>query len=290
MIQKSKLLICFLMVICSNSFSQTPLKSEVASRNDSKTIVFIHGLFVNHTGWEDWMKFYQAKGYTCYAPAYPLKYDSPQNLRKNIASGKIETLRLAEIIKFYEDTISKIGGKPILIGHSLGGNLVQILINKGIGSAGVCIHSGPPKGLISLKRSFLKSNLPLLRASKKVPFLMSFKHWQYSFTNGMSLAKQQDTYERLLVPESAIIAKDATSSLTKIDFKKAHAPLLFTSGTSDHIIPVSLNKRNVKKYKGKNSVVDFKVFENRNHLVLAADGWEEVAGYIENWIVKNQSK
>lgn len=276
-----------LLLITANSYSQS---AKTNSMENSKTIVFIHGLFVTNNCWDEWIKYYESKGYKCYAPAYPLKNDCPQNLRKNITVGKIETLRLETIIKFYGDTISKIGGKPILIGHSLGGNLVQLLINKGYGSAGVCIHSGPPKGLISFKWSFLKSNLPLLTASKKKPYLMSFKKWQYSFTNGMTLEQQKSTYENYLVPESAIIAKDATTNISKVDFNKPHAPLLFTSGSADHIIPASLNKRNSKKYKDKNSIVDFKVFENRNHFVIGADGWEEVAAYIENWIVKQNIK
>ncbi|MBS1556070.1 MAG: alpha/beta hydrolase [Bacteroidetes bacterium] len=251
-----------------------------------KTIVFIHGLFVTNNCWDEWKKYFEERGYTCYASAYPLKNESPLNLRKNIATGKIETLRFQNILEFYESEIKKIGGKPILIGHSLGGNLVQLLINKGLGSAGVCIHSGPPKGLISFKHSFLKSNLPLLRASTKKPYLMPYKNWQYAFTNGMTLSEQQATYDNYLVPESPQIAKDATTKITKVDFRKPHAPLLFTAGSTDHIIPASLNKRNYKKYKDKNSVTDFHLFQNRNHFVIGAAGWQEVAAYIEQWINK----
>ncbi len=283
-----KILVMLLMIkITAYSYSQT---SKVNAMEEVKKIVFIHGLFVTNNCWNEWIKYYEAKGYTCYAPAYPLKNDSPKNLRANIASGKIETLRLKTIMQFYEDTISKIGGKPILIGHSFGGNLVQLLINKGYGSAGICIHSGPPKGLISFKYSFLKSNLPLLLASDKKPYLMSFKNWQYSFTNGMTLEQQKSTYENYLAPENATIPKDATTNIFKIDFNKPHAPLLFTSGSDDHIIPASLNKRNANKYNDKNSIVDYKVFENRNHFVIGADGWQEVAIYIENWIIKQNLK
>lgn len=269
------------------AFGQTKVEVEkTITANNNKTIVFIHGLFVTNNCWDEWKKYFEERGYTCYAQAYPLKNDTPQNLKNNIATGKIETLRLQTIVDFYEVEIKKIGGRPILIGHSLGGNLVQLLLNKGLGRAGVCIHSGPPKGLISLKHSFLKANLPLLRASKQKPYLMPFKNWQYGFTNGMALAEQQRTYEEFLVPESPQIAKDATTKVSKVDFRKPHAPLLFTAGSSDHIIPASLNRRNFKRYKDKNSVTDFKEFENRNHFVIGAAGWQEVAAYIEQWIAK----
>ncbi len=279
---KTFIMVFILMISTINSFSQQ-LASPVNNKK-SKTIVFIHGLFVTGNCWDEWKVYFESKGFTCYAPAYPLKNDSPQNLRKNIDKGKIETLGLETIIKFYKDTLHKIGGKPILIGHSIGGNLVQLLINQGYGSAGVCIHSGPPKGLISFKWPFLKSNLPLLMASKKKPYLLSHKQWKYSFTNGMSAEQQELTYNKFLTPESSQIAKDATTKIAKVDFKKPHAPLLFISGTSDHIIPASLNKRNAKKYKDKGSVTNLKNFENRNHFSIRADGWNEVAGYILTWI------
>lgn len=261
----------------------TVAPAPAAPRN-GRTIVFMHGLFVTNNCWAAWVKYFEAQGYTCYAPAYPLKNDSPQHLKQHMRTGKIETLRLAAIINFYQDTLAAIGGKPILIGHSLGGNLVQILANQGYGSAGVCIHSGPPKGLISLKWPFLKSNLPLLTAPKDKPYLLSFKKWQYSFTNGMSLENQRSSYENYLVPESAAIAKDATSNLAKVDFNKPHIPLLFTAGANDHIIPASLNKRNAKKYADKNSVTDYKKFDGRNHFVIGADGWQEVAAHIATWL------
>jgi pimeloyl-ACP methyl ester carboxylesterase len=279
---KKLFLLSLTFTIISSSFSQT-LNSNAMT--NSKTVVFIHGLFVTNQSWNEWKSYFETQGYTCYAPAYPLKDDSAQNLRKNIATGKIETLHLDSIIKQYEDFLKKLGGKPILIGHSLGGLLVQILVNKGYVSAGICIHSGPPKGVFSFKWSFLKSNLPLLLASKKKPYLMPFKNWQYAFTNGMSLEEQKASYEKSLCPESAIIAKEATTSITKIDFKKAHVPLLFINGSIDHIIPTSLSKTNIKKYTDANSVVDFKEFEGRNHYTCNAPGWEEVATYINKWII-----
>src|ERR1041385_1938747 len=99
----------------------------------SKTIVFIHGLFQNPKSWEGWMKYFQEKGYTCYAPAYPFHEGEPNELRKNInpALGK---LTFGQVVDSLAAFIDKLPEKPILIGHSMGGLAVQKLLemNKGV--------------------------------------------------------------------------------------------------------------------------------------------------------------
>lgn len=113
---------------------------------------------------------------------------------------------------------------------------------------------------------------------------MSFSKWQYAFTNGMSCDEQKESYYRFAIPESKLVVRDTITSAAKVDFKKAHAPLLFIAGSSDHTIPASLNYSNYKKYKHPHSVTAFKEFPGRNHFVLGQPGWEEVAEYILEWI------
>ena len=251
-----------------------------------KTIVFIHGLFVTSNCWDEWKRFFEEQGYRCYAPAYPLKGDSPENLRKHIRSGKIETLRFEQILDSYTDFVSGLADQPILIGHSLGGLIVQLLLGRGLGSVGICVHSGPPRGVFSLKFSFLKSNLPLASpfADRSKPYLMPFEHWQYAFANGMSPEAQRAAYERYLVPESRQVVVDVTTDLGAIDFTKPHVPILFTAGTADHIIPASLNRDNWKRYSDRDSVTDFKEFEGRNHLTIGTEGWDAEAAYVASWL------
>lgn len=115
---------------------------------------------------------------------------------------------------------------------------------------------------------------------------MSFKQWQYAFTNGMNCEDQTNAYYNFAVPESKLLVRDGLSKAAKIDFKKSHDPLLLISGSTDHFIPASLNYSNYKKYKNKNSVTDYKDFPGRNHYVLGMPTWKEEAGYIAEWIEK----
>ncbi len=115
---------------------------------------------------------------------------------------------------------------------------------------------------------------------------MSFTEWQYAFTNGMPFDVQKEAYYNLLVPESKLLVRDATTSAAKVDFARPHAPLLFLAGSTDRFIPASLNYSNYKKYTDSKSITDYKEFAGRNHFVLGQPDWKENVDFILNWLAK----
>ncbi|HEV8283765.1 MAG TPA: alpha/beta hydrolase [Chitinophagaceae bacterium] len=254
-----------------------------------KNIVFVTGAFVGSNCWDEWQTYFQSKGYKTIAPPWPYKEGSVAELRsmhpsKNVGLTK---LTLSEVVDSYANVIKGFAEKPIVIGHSLGGLMTQILVNRDLAAAGVAIHSVPPLGVFPYEFSFLRGgwkSLGLFTSLKKT-YLMSFKDWQYAFVNGMPLQEQQAAYEKFTIPESKMVARGGLSSAAKVDFKKAHAPLLILSGSTDHIIPAHLNNRNFKKYKKRDdSVLDYKERIGRNHFVLGQPGWEGDADYVLGWI------
>jgi pimeloyl-ACP methyl ester carboxylesterase len=250
----------------------------------SKTIVFIHGLFMNPSSWEPWMKFFEAKGFNCFAPAYPFHEGNPSDLRTNIDPG-LGKITFGQVIESLSDFIDKLPEKPILIGHSIGGLAVQKLIEMNKGVAGICIDTAPPKGIFSFKWSFLKANLSTINPFKGDSVCeASVKWYQYAFCNTMTLVETQVEYNKYVVPESRNIPRSSTKDDGKIDFRKPHSPLLIIAGEKDHIIPSSLNRKNFEAYKDKNSKTDFKEFSGRTHYICGQKNWEEVAGFSNNWI------
>jgi pimeloyl-ACP methyl ester carboxylesterase len=256
----------------------------------SKTIVFITGAFVSHHGWKEWQSYFESKGYKTIAPAWPHKNGTAEELRNRQPNDTaLATLTMTELVDHYAAIIKALPEKPILIGHSLGGMLTQILLNRDLAQAGIAIHPAPPLGVFPYEFSFLKAGWKVLGlfTSLKKTYLMSFKDWQYAFVNGMSLQDQKKAYEENTIPESKTVARGALTSATKIDYEKPHAPLLITSGDIDTIIPAHLNYRNYKKYKQNGSVLDYKEFKGRNHFVVGLPTWKEDADYILDWISKH---
>jgi len=254
------------------------------NKTTSKTIVFIHGLFLNPTNWDNWVKYYEAKGYKCYAPAYPYHGGNPADLRKKV-DPKLGNLTFGHLIDNLSDFINKLPEKPILIGHSMGGLAVQKLVELNKGVIGICIDPAPPKGIFSFKWSFLKANLPTINPLKGNSVCMpSVKWFHYSFCNTMTMEQTKIIYDKFVVPESRNIPRSSTKKDGKIDFKKQHSPLLFIAGEKDHIIPLSLVNKNFRAYKNRNSITDFKEFSDRTHYICGQKNWEKVASYIYEWI------
>jgi pimeloyl-ACP methyl ester carboxylesterase len=256
----------------------------------SKTIVFIHGLFFTSASWEPWIRRYEAKGYRCLAPEYPSRDHPVETLRKNHPDPVLGRLTLSEVVEGYANAIKALGEKPIIIGHSLGGLIVQLLLQRDMAVAGVAIDSAPPKGVFVPAWSFIRSNWPVINpfASKTEPLLMSFEHFQYAFVNTLPLAEQRAIYDTCVVPESRTAALGALSDVAKVDFARPRPPLLFIAGGNDHIIPPALNKANFDKYRGMPgvNVTDFKEFAGRTHYIIGQKGWEEVADYTLVWLTE----
>lgn len=253
----------------------------------TKTILFVTGAFVTHHCWDEWRVYFEERGYTTLAPAWPFKDATAAELRaRQPYDTDLAHLTLAELVDHHANIAKNLPEKPIIIGHSLGGLITQILVNRGLATAAVAIHSVPPQGIIPYEFSFLKSTWGALGlfTSLDETYLMPFDTWQYAFVNEMPLEEQQKAYDLFTAPESKRVARGGLTSAAAVDFDKPHAPLLLTSGSLDNIIPAHLNNRNYERYKKNGSVLEYKEFPGRNHHVLAQAGWESDADYILDWI------
>ncbi len=250
----------------------------------SKPVVFIHGMYMNSLCWEQWIPRFESKGYKCLAPNWPGRDRPIDVLRKKHPDPQLGRLTLSSVLEHFMDIIKTLDEKPILIGHSMGGLAVQLLLQRELAAAGVAIDSAPPMGVFTTKWSFLKSNWPHITpfVSQSSPIEMSFERFQYTFVNTLPLAEQQAAYNRYVLPESRLVPRESLTA--RVDFKRPHPPLLLIAGSADHIIPASLNKSNYAKYKDSSSITDFKEMAERTHFIIGQKGWEEVADNVLAWL------
>lgn len=262
----------------------------------AKTAVFVHGAWMTPRCWEQFAGFFQQKGYRCVVPTWPHK-DRPIDELKRAPPPELAGLGVAEIVDHYARIIEALDEPPALIGHSFGGLFVQLLLDRGLGRAGVAIDSAPPQGVIPWQWSALRSNAGVLLTwrgwERIVP--LSFPQFQYAIAHSLPLAAQEAAYERNVVPETGRIFFQAAFSLldahsaVRVNFANAQrAPLLLIAGSEDHIIPAGLNRSNYAKYRRFAARTDFKEFPGRTHWIIAQDGWEEVAGYVASWLEEVQ--
>ncbi|MEO8765533.1 MAG: alpha/beta hydrolase [Ginsengibacter sp.] len=252
----------------------------------SKLVVFITGTFISNNCWDEWMIYFESEGYKCIAPAWPYKEATAQELRNGPADGAISLNTITSLTDHFATLINALPKKPILIGHSLGGLIVQLLLQRGAGIAGVAIHSFPPQGVNRFWLSFLKVTWEtmMLFTSGKKTYMISFRKWKYAIANAMTYEQQKQSYYSYAIPESKKIIRDTFKCKTKIDFKNPHPPLLLTSGSNDKVVPASMNYDNYKRYKHSSSITDYKEFEGHTHLIFALSSWNKEADFILYWL------
>lgn len=254
---------------------------------NTKTIVLVHGMFVNNTSWASWKTYFEAKGYTVYTPANPGHDGAPAHLRANIHPELAQT-GFEDVVMNVVKLIDTLPEKPIVVGHSMAGLVIQKLIELDKAVAGVSINGAPPKNVLA-PFSTVKIVWPAVNFFKGHTTYMGSRDWyNRAFFNTLSPAEAAKAYEAIAVPESRKIGQDTlTKSFSKVDFNKPHQPLLFIAGEKDAIFPPALTRKIAGRYKDSNSVVDYKEFPGRSHYICGENGWEEIADYIIEW-VKNQ--
>ncbi len=256
----------------------------------TNTIVLIHGLWLTPRSWESFRAFYEAHGYKVLAPAWPRFQGEVEDIRRDPSA--LAGLGVVEIADHYEQFIKSLDGPPIIMGHSFGGLIVQILLDRGLGAAGVGIDSVAPKGVSRLPFSALKAASGVLSNPlnyRRVP-PFTFRQFRYAFGNNVSEEDARKFYERYAIPgPGRPIFQVATANLnpraaTKVNYGNSRrAPLLLLAGSEDHQVPVSMVRENVRRYVRSMATTVFKEFPGRSHLIAIQDGWQEVAGYALSW-------
>jgi len=258
---------------------------EAANASGDTPVVFIHGLWVLPSSWGNWVDFFKAGGYAPLTPDWPGDPETVAQARAHpeALAGK----KLGEIADHATEVIDALQKKPVLIGHSTGGLLVEMLAGRGLAAATVAIDPGVFRGVLPLPYSTIKVTAPILAnpLNRGRAITLSFDQFRYGWANAIESEEEaRRLYEEFHVAGSAValmqMANANLNPLTeaKVDTKNPRrGPLLIIDGEKDHTVPWAIANAAYKRQRRNPGVTEITKIPNRGHALTIDAGWREVA-------------
>ncbi len=257
---------------------------ERANASDRTPAVFIHGLWLLPSSWDRWAALFDEAGYSAITPGWP---DDPETVEEAKAHPEAFAHKMVgQVAEHFADVIRRLKKKPVVIGHSFGGLITQMLAGRGLALASVAIDPAPFRGVLPLPLSSLKSAAPVLGnpANRGRAVALTFDQFKYGWANALGEDEAKDLYARYHVPASgAPLFQAATANLNpwteaKVDTKNAErGPLLIIDGAKDNTVPWAIAEASYNKQKQNKGVTEITKVPNRGHSLTIDSGWREVA-------------
>jgi pimeloyl-ACP methyl ester carboxylesterase len=260
------------------------------------TIVFIHGLWLTPRSWENFASHYESRGHRVLAPAWPGMEGEVEALRRD--PSLLDGIDLNTVVDHYDKLIRELPEPPILMGHSIGGTVTQVLLDRGLGAAAVGFAPATVKGVRDLPFSTLKASIAVMRNPFKrgngIPFTKA--QFKYAMANTLDTEESDRLWERYAVPAASGVLYDVAlanlsrSSPATVSFENdERAPMLFVAFGEDHVVPPKVIRHLVDKYAKSKATSEYKEYPGRPHFP-GAPGWEDVADFALTWAVENAAK
>jgi pimeloyl-ACP methyl ester carboxylesterase len=255
-----------------------------------RDIVLIHGLWMTALSWENWVERYRARGHNVIARSWPGADRDIDEVRRD--PSPMDHLGVGELVDHYAQIVRALPRPPIIMGHSFGALITQVLLDHGLGSAGVSIDAAPVKGVYKLPWSTLRSSFPVLKnpMNNHRTVALTPEEFRYAFGNTLTEEQSLAAWRRYAIPGpgrvlfQAAFASFSPNATTKIDFgNNERAPLLIISGGQDHVSPPSVNRKMAELQHRSKAITAFQEFAGRSHFILGQPGWEEVADFALDW-------
>jgi pimeloyl-ACP methyl ester carboxylesterase len=257
---------------------------EAANSSGNTPVLFIHGLWLLPSSWNNWVEFFEQQGYVALTPDWP---DDPETVQEARANPDILAKKtLKQVADHTTEVIERLDKKPAVMGHSTGGLLAQILAGRGLSFATVAIDPGPFRGVLPLPIAALRSASPVLKnpLNRGKAVTLTLAQFKYGWANALDDDEAKQLYETYHVAAPGVALMQMANanlnpfSQAKVDTKNPdRGPLLILDGEKDHTVPWAIANASYKRQKRNPGVTEIKQMPNRGHALTIDHGWQEVA-------------
>jgi non-heme chloroperoxidase len=257
---------------------------ERANASGRTPVMFVHGLFLLPTSWDRWAELFETAGYAALTPGWP---DDPgtvaeANAHPEVLAGK----SVGQVTDHFAAIAESLSAKPVIIGHSFGGLLAQILAGRGLAAVSVAIDPAPFRGVLPLPLSALRVAGPALSnpANRHRAVPLTYDQFRYAFANAVTEEEARQLYDNYAVPAAALpLFQGASANLNpwtevKVDTENPdRGPMLLISGEKDHTAPPAITSASYKLQLRNRGVTEMVEMPGRGHALTIDSRWREVA-------------
>jgi non-heme chloroperoxidase len=257
---------------------------EVANASGNTPVVFIHGLWLLPSSWANWVDFFKQAGYAPLTPDWP---DDPETVTKARANPDVFARKtLKQVADHTTEIINPLDRKPLVMGHSTGGLLAQMLAGEGLSAATVAIDPGPFRGVLPLPAPALRVAGPFLvnPLTRGRAITLTFDQFKYGWANALDEKEAKELHDTFHVAGSGIaLVQMGNANLNpwteaKVDTRNPdRGPLLIIEGEKDHTVPWAMAYAAYKRQRSNRAVTEIVKAPNRGHSLTIDRGWREVA-------------
>jgi non-heme chloroperoxidase len=257
---------------------------EQANASGKTPVVFIHGLWLLPSSWDNWVEMFEEAGYAGVTPSWP---DDPETVEGARAEPEVLAKKtLNQVADHTTAIINALDKKPAVMGHSTGGLLAQMLAGRGLSAATVAIDPGIFRGVLPLPASTLRVAGPFLvnPLTRGRALTLTFDQFKYGWANALDEQEAKELYDKFHVAGSGIsLAQMGNANLNpwteaKVNTKNPdRGPLLIIEGEKDRTVPWAIANAAYKRQKRNPNVTEIKKMPNRGHSLTIDSGWREVA-------------
>ncbi|MGV8995395.1 MAG: alpha/beta fold hydrolase [Parvibaculaceae bacterium] len=269
-------------------------KQPPAVTAPSRTIMLIHGMWSRPHVWQNFQHYFEARGYRVVIPTLRHHDIEPSQA----PDPALATTSLLDYAADLEREIRSLNEKPILIGHSMGGTLAQILAARDLTSGVVLLasaHCAPIFALPTAVVQYFLRNLfpkPFWRQTQ----IPTFEMMRRIGLNGFNERDARNLYATL-IPESGRAAFELTlwfldrRHASAVDVDAITCPMLLLTGTHDRLTPLAVAARAAQYYGDK---ARLETLPGHAHWLPMEPGWQNIAErsarFIETEIVAAYNK
>ena len=269
----------------TNLTTQEQQEIDRTNAAGKQPVVFVHGLYLLASSWDNWRTFFEEQGYTTLAPGWP---DDPQTVAQAYDDPEVFAhKRIKQVTDHYADVIRQLKARPAIVGHSFGGLIAQQLADEGLSAVTVAIDPAGFRGVLPLPLSELKAGTPVLSnpANYHRAVALTYEQFRYGFTNALEEDEARELYERYAVPGSGTpLFQAAAANLNPWTEDRVNTrnpergPLLLIAGEKDHTVPSSVVAAAYKLQQHNPAITEFREIPGRGHSLTIDHGWRDVAG------------